>query len=161
MEIVEAKVEDWPRIWPIFHEVVAAGDSYPYRPDTSFEQGQQLWLEYPEATFMAVENSNVVGTYYLKPNQPGLGSHICNCGYMVASSARGQGVATFMCQHSQEMARQRGYRAMQFNLVVASNTKAVRLWRHLGYEVIGEVPAAFSAPDGGYHDALIMYKSLL
>ena len=160
MEIRQALEADWPQIWPIFHEVVAAGNTYPYAPDTNFEEGYSLWMEKPERTYLATLEGQVVGTYYIKPNQPGLGSHVCNCGYMVASAARGRGVATAMCRHSQRLALELGYRAMQFNLVVASNQRAVNLWRHLGFEAVGLLPAAFRAKDDEFHDAYVMYKLL-
>ncbi|MFP3855119.1 MAG: N-acetyltransferase family protein [Anaerolineales bacterium] len=160
MDIRQATVEDWQEIWPIFHEVVSAGDSYPYSPETTKGKGYRLWMEKPERTYLCELDGEVVGTYYIKPNQPGLGSHVCNCGYMVASEARGRGVATEMCRHSQQLARELGYDAMQFNLVVASNERAVRLWRHLGFETIGRLPKAFRTPEGDYQDAFVYYKLL-
>lgn len=161
MEITQASNDDWPRIWPIFQEVVTAGATYPYPPDTSFEEGKSIWMEAPQRTYIAEQASEVLGTYYLKPNQPGQGSHVCNCGYMVASQARGRGVATAMCRHSQVTARELGYRAMQFNLVVASNDRAVRLWQNLGFEIIGRQPQAFQLKPGHFEDAFIMHKFLL
>lgn len=160
VKIRQAGEADWASIWPIFHEVVAAGDTYPYPPGTDYEEGYHLWMEVPERTYLAIDEGKVVGTYYIKPNQPGQGSHVCNCGYMVATAARGRGVATEMCLHSQKLALQLGYRAMQFNLVVASNSRAVQLWQHLGYQRVGLLPEAFRSLDGTYHDALVMFKLL-
>lgn len=109
---------------------------------------------------MFEEDANVLGTYYIKSNQQGPGNHVCNCGYMVSSAARGRGLATAMCEHSQEIARQLGYKAMQFNLVVSSNEGAIRLWHSLGFATVGRLPKAFHHPSQGYVDALIMYKWL-
>ena len=109
---------------------------------------------------MAEEDGQIIGTYYLKKNQPGAGSHVCNCGYMVPAVAQGRGVATAMCLHSQQVAVELGYKAMQFNLVVATNTVAVTLWQKLGFQVVGRLPKAFHHPVHGYVDALVMYKWL-
>lgn len=103
----------------------------------------------------------VIGTYFLKPNQPGLGSHVCNCGYVVAAQARGRGVAAAMCEHSQDQARALGFRAMQFNFVVATNESAVRLWQRQGFAVVGRLPGAFRHQKLGFVDALVMYKQLV
>jgi ribosomal protein S18 acetylase RimI-like enzyme len=115
----------------------------------------------PLATYVALWEREVVGTYYIKPNQPGLGSHICNAGYMVGTQARGRGVARAMCEHSQREGKKLGFRAVQFNLVVSSNEVAVSLWRKMGFSVVGTVPEAFHHQELGYVDALVMYKSLL
>ena len=159
--IREATERDFARIWPIFHAIVAAGDTYGFDPDTSEEQARRLWLELPRKTFVAERGGEVLGTYYLKSNFGGPGSHVCNCGYMVSRDARGQGLATAMCRHSQRIARELGYRAMQFNFVAASNTEAARLWERLGFEIVGRLPGAFRHPSQGYVDALVMHKSLV
>jgi ribosomal protein S18 acetylase RimI-like enzyme len=160
MHIREAGIEDWDSIWPIFSEVVAAGDTYAYRRDTGKQEALDIWLAKPRATFLAEEDGDVLGTYYLKTNQDGPGSHVCNCGYMVSSSARGRGLASAMCEHSQNVARGLGYKAMQFNFVATTNTVAVRLWEKLGFSVVGTLPRAFQHPTHGYVDALVMYKWL-
>ena len=108
----------------------------------------------------ADEAGMLLGTYYIKPNQPGLGAHVCNCGYIVAAAVRGQGIASRLCEHSQEEARRLGFRAMQFNLVVSTNTGAVRLWQTLGFPIVGTLPGAFNHPRLGYVDAYVMYKQL-
>jgi len=105
-------------------------------------------------------DGQVLGTYFIKPNQPGLGAHVCNCGYVVAPAAQGQGIASEMCQHSQAEAKAMGFRAMQFNLVVSTNQRAVRLWRKLGFSVVGTLPRAFRHLHLGYVDALVMFKEL-
>ena len=165
---------DWDTVWEsILQPIFRAGETYPYPRDVSKEQAYDIWVGTlpSKQVFVAQEEAlsdkeggatTVLGTFYIKPNQPGQGSHICNCGYAVAPCARGKGVATQMCQASQELARQTlGYRAMQFNLVVASNTGAYRLWQKLGYTTIGQIPQAFAHPTKGYVDAYIMYKDLL
>ncbi len=119
------------------------------------------WVEQPAATFVAVSDENaVLGSYFLKPNQPGLGNHICNAGYLVAEQARGQGVGTLMCQHSQDEALRLGYLAMQFNFVVSTNATAVALWKRMGFDVIGTIPNAFRHRTQGLVAAHIMYKAL-
>lgn len=152
---------DWEAVWLIIEPVFRAGDTYAFSPDITKEEAHQAWIQTPAATFVAVnEDNTIVGTYYIKKNQPGLGSHICNCGYIVAEEARGKGVASAMCEHSQREAVSRGFRAMQYNLVVSSNEGAVRLWKKLGFEVIGTVPEAFHHHRFGYVDAYVMYKKL-
>ena len=118
---------DSEAIWAIFHEVVSTGDTYAYAPDTGKSEALRLWIDEPQSTYVAFSEDELVGTYYLKPNQPGLGAHVCNAAYMVASRARGQGVGRAMCEHSMDEARRLGYRAMQYNLVVATNEGAIRL----------------------------------
>lgn len=160
MEIREAIEKDFDTIWPIFREIVSAGDTYAYPTNISKEQALTVWLETPRKTFVCEENGQILGTYYLKTNQAGPGSHVCNCGYMVSSKARGKGLATSMCKHSEEIAKQLGYKAMQFNFVAESNEGAIRLWKNLGFESVGKLPGAFSHPSKGYIDALVMYKWL-
>ena len=137
-----------------------AGETYTYPQNTSKEEARRLWLDLPRQTFVAEDEGEVLGTYYIKTNQPGFGSHVCNCGYMVSARARGKGLATAMCEHSQQIALELGYKAMQFNFVVASNEAAVKLWHKLGFETAGCLPKAFNHPTEGYVDALVMYKWL-
>ena len=160
MIIRTATEQDFDAIWPIFHEIVAAGETYAYDPNTNREEAHKIWLHTPRQTFVAEVDGRIVGTYYIKTNQAGPGSHVCNCGYMVASRARGLGVATAMCEHSQKVAVELGYQAMQFNFVASSNEGAVRLWHQLGFETVGRLPKAFNHPTKGYVDALVMYKWL-
>jgi len=159
--IRKAKKEDFGGIYPIFREIVSTGESYAYARDTGYEEAYGLWMELPRETFVVEEAGEIIGTYYLKSNQTGQGEHVCNCGYMVASSARGRGIAASMCLHSQERAVRLGYRAMQFNLVVSTNTAAVALWHKLGFETAGRLSGAFAHPWLGYVDALVMYKVLV
>jgi L-amino acid N-acyltransferase YncA len=160
MEIREAVLEDFERIWPIFHEVVGAGETYAFSRDTNKNQALKIWIETPRKTFVFEEDGEILGTYYIKSNFSGPGEHVCNCGYMVSSLARGRGLATSMCEHSQEVAKELEYKAMQFNCVATSNEGAVRLWAKLGYDTVGRLPRAFKHPAQGYVDALVMYKWL-
>ncbi|MFD0914757.1 GNAT family N-acetyltransferase [Methylophilus luteus] len=160
MHIREATIADFDQIWPIFKTIVAAGETYAYPRDTTREQAIKLWLEAPRKTFVAEENGEILGTYYIKTNQAGGGDHVCNCGYMVSPAARGRGLATTMCEHSQQIARSLGYLAMQFNFVASTNEGALRLWTKLGFETVGRLPKAFRHPALGYVDAVVMYKWL-
>lgn len=160
MIIRPANENDSEQIWPIFREIALAGDTYAYPTDISEDEAMDVWLRLPRETYVFEEAGQILGTYYLKTNQAGPGDHVCNCGYMVSSSARGRGLATAMCEHSQTIARALGYRAMQFNFVAASNEGAVRLWSKLGFDTVGRLPKAFKHPALGYVDALVMYKWL-
>src|SRR5690606_15217436 len=120
----------------------------------------KLWMDAPRKTVVLEENGQILGTYDIKTNQSGPGDHVCNCGYMVSSAARGRGLATAICGHSQDVARALGYKAMQFNFAVSSNEGAVRLWQKLGFTIVGRLPKAFRHPSRGYVGALVMYKWL-
>ena len=158
--IREAHEGDFAAIWPIFQAVVAAGDTYPFAPDTSIAEAHRLCMEAPSIPFVGVEGARVLGAYVLKPNQTGLGDHVANCGYMTQPEARGRGVGSALCEHSIEEARRRGYTAMQFNFVVASNEGAIRLWKRHGFAVVGRVPGAFRHLSLGPVDVLIMHRML-
>ena len=148
-------------IWPFLQSTLGTGDTYPFAPQSTEAEIHSAWVEMPAATYVACgEGRRVVGTYYIKPNQPGLGAHVCNCGYVVAPEAQGQGIASAMCEHSQVVAVSMGFRAMQFNLVVCTNERAVRLWKRLGFSVVGTLPHAFHHQRLGYVDALVMFKEL-
>ena len=155
-----AEQTDWLALWPILREAFATGDTYPFPPDITEEDAYRAWMIVPAATFVAEEGGEILGTYYLKPNQPGLASHVSNAGYIVAKAARRRGMGRALCAHSLDEARRLGFRAMQFNLVVATNEGAVRLWQEMGFAVIGAVPGAFNHAEQGYVDALIMYQTL-
>lgn len=153
---------DWVSLWVILQETFRAGDTCAYAPESSEQEIYQAWIKAPTATYVAcAPDGQLLGCYYIKPNQPGLGSHVCNCGYVVSSVAQGQGIATLMCEHSQAEAASMGFRAMQFNLVVATNERAVRLWKRLGFSEIGRLPRAFRHLALGYVDALVLYKELI
>ncbi|MEG3618657.1 GNAT family N-acetyltransferase [Magnetovibrio sp. PR-2] len=159
IHIREATAQDWPGIWDIFSAVVKRGDTYAYAPDTSEEDAKQIWMAAPKATYVAVDGDDVVGTYYIKTNQVGQGSHVCNAGFMVHEDQRGRGLGRSLGVHALDQARALGYRAMQFNFVVARNTSAIKLWESLGFETIGRLPQAFKGRDG-FQDVLVMYQVL-
>lgn len=153
---------DWPQLYPLLRQVFSTADTYAYAPTSSEAELHKAWVESPEASFVICgDDGQLLGSYVLKPNQPGQGSHVANCGYLVAPAARGQGLASQMCEHSQAEAVRRGYRAMQFNLVVSTNTGAVRLWQQLGFKIVGTLPGAFRHPSLGDVDAHVMFKSLV
>jgi len=158
--IRKIEARDWPSVWQIIEPVFRAGETCAYSPDISEADARKAWIDAHPATYVAESEGAIVGTYYLKPNQPGLGSHVCNAGYIVGEPARGQGVATAMCEHSQSEAKRMGFRAMQFNIVVSTNETAVRLWQKLGFEIVGRVPGAFKHSKLGFVDAFVMYKQL-
>ena len=161
MLVVRAAVaSDFPAILEIFQQVVASGDTYAYPPDTSPDKAGRWWLDPPAIPHVADEDGRVVGTYSLKPNQPGLGDHVANCGYMTDPGWRGRGIASAMCVHSLATARACGFTAMQFNFVVASNTGAIRLWEHHGFAIVGRVPGAFRHAVQGPTDVLVMHRML-
>ena len=153
--------KDWPAIWRIIEPIFRAGETYPFSPDITEDEARRVWIELPSATFVAVdENFEVFGTYYIKRNQPALGAHVCNCGYIVAENARGRGLASEMCNHSQREAILLGFRSMQYNLVVSTNEGAVRIWKRNGFEIVGTLPKAFRHMRLGFVDAFVMYKQL-
>ena len=157
-----ATPSDWPKLWPILKTTFASGDTYPFLPSSTEQEIQQAWMLNPKATYVAVNTQgDLLGTYYIKPNQVGLGAHVSNCGYVVSPLARHMGVATSLCVHSQEEAIRMGFRAMQFNLVVSTNERAFRLWQHLGFEVVGRLPGAFHHLELGDVDAFVLYKRLI
>ena len=161
MEIRKYQEIDWGQVWPMVEKVFRAGETYAFSPEITEEEAQKVWIELPRETYIAIGQDNIIlGTYFIKPNQPGLGAHVCNCGYIVSENARDQGVASCMCEHSQQEAVNLGFRAMQYNLVVSTNEGAIRLWKKLGFQVIGKLPKAFYSRSSGYVDALIMYKEL-
>ena len=153
--------DDWQAVWAVLEPVFRAGETYSFAPDISAEEARHVWLEVPAATFVAADTAGtILGTYFIKANQPGLGDHVCNCGYVVSPAARGQGVASLMCEHSQVTAMAMGFRAMQYNFVVATNLGAIRLWQKLGFKIVGTLPGAFRHATLGDVDAHIMYKVL-
>lgn len=160
IDVRNFRLEDWSAVWTMLEPVFRAGETYVFPQDISEEDARRVWTEFPATAYVAVIDEEVVGTYYIKPNQPARGSHVCNCGYIVSSTASGKGVASQMCLHSQEEAKRMGFRAMQFNFVVATNDGAIRLWQKLGFEIVGRLPEAFQHPVHSYVDALVMHKRL-
>lgn len=161
MKIRAAARADHAAIWKIFHEVVAAGDTYAIDPHISREEALAYWFSADTRTYVAASAGDVVGTYILRPNQSGGGSHVANAAFMVAPDARGQGIGRVMGEHCLSEARRLGFRAMQFNFVVSTNASAVRLWQQLGFKIVGTLPGAFCHPENGYVDVYVMYCSLL
>jgi L-amino acid N-acyltransferase YncA len=161
MEIREFTDEDWPAVWAIYQTVVNAGETYTYDPAWEEEQAKEIWVEpAPGRTFVAIEGDRIVGTAHVGPNKPGRGSHVATASFMVDEDARGLGVGRALGAHILDVARTDGYHSMQFNAVVESNTGAVRLWRDLGFEILGTVPEAFEHPTLGKVGLHIMYQRL-
>jgi ribosomal protein S18 acetylase RimI-like enzyme len=154
--------KDWALVWPLLQTTFASGDTYAFAPDSAEADIYQAWVKLPLATYVACNAQNeILGSYILKANQPGLGGHVSNCGYVVSPAAQGQGVASAMCEHSQQEALNRGFLAMQFNLVVATNKRAVALWQRMGFDIVGTLPCAFRHQKLGFVDAFVMFKRLV
>jgi len=160
LKIREAQDADKDAIWRILEPVIRAGETYTLAREMSREAALAFWLAAGHEVFVAEEEGVAVGTYFLRANQAGGGAHVANCGYITAEGASGKGVGRAMCTHSLEHAERRGFRAMQFNFVVSTNERAVRLWKSLGFEIVGCLPQAFLHPVHGYVDAYVMYRAL-
>jgi ribosomal protein S18 acetylase RimI-like enzyme len=160
MEIRPAAADDADAIWRILEPMIRAGETYTLPRDLSREAALAYWLADGHEVFVAEAGGTVLGTYFLQANQKGGGAHIANCGYVTAVESAGRGIAAAMCAHSLERARARGFRAMQFNFVVSTNERAVKLWQRLGFDVVGRLPEAFDHPRHGMVDALVMYRML-
>ncbi|PRZ05527.1 L-amino acid N-acyltransferase YncA [Isoptericola sp. CG 20/1183] len=162
LEIRTATDADWPLLWPVVEAVVRAGETYAYPLDLTSGQACELWMERPPGrTVVAVEAGVVLGTAKMGPNRPGHGDHVGTASFMVAEAARGRGVGRALAEHVVDRLRAEGYRGIQFNAVVESNTAAVRLWRSLGFEIVGTVPGAFRSPAHGEVGLHVMYRSLV
>jgi len=162
MKIRLAIEADRNAIWNIFHEVVAAGDTYALDPNISRKDALAYWFVPGTQTYVAEQPTmGIAGTYILRPNQSGGGAHVANAGFMVSASARGQGIGRAMAEHCLSEARRLGFRAMQFNYVISTNIAAIRLWQDLGFEIVGTLASAFRHPEKGYVDVYVMYRSLL
>ncbi len=151
---------DADAIWAILQPVIRAGETYTLARDMSREDALQYWHSPGHEVYVAEESSTVAGTYFLRANQKGGGAHVANCGYVTAQGYTGRGVARAMCLHSLLRAKDMGFRAMQFNLVVSSNVRAVKLWQSCGFEIVGRLPDAFLHPLLGYVEAFVMFRSL-
>tara|TARA_E500000075_G_C6941527_1_gene294720 strand:- start:495 stop:989 length:495 start_codon:yes stop_codon:yes gene_type:complete len=160
IKITPATSADEECIWALLQPVFSAGDTYAVDPLIDREAAIAYWMEADKTAFILRIEGQAVGTYYIRPNQPGGGAHICNCGFITAPSARGKGVARRMLDHALIEAKQQGYRAMQFNFVLASNQRALAIWQRNGFATIGRIPQAFLHPKQGYVDALILHRSL-
>ena len=161
LNIRQATEADGDAIWNIFHAVITAGDTYAFDPKMSRDEALAYWFRADTHTYVAEQDRHVVGTYILRPNQSGGGSHVANAAFMVAPKAHGLGVGKHMGEHCLSEARRLGFRAMQFNFVVSTNEAAIRLWKQLGFEIVGNLPGAFRHPEKGYVDVYVMFRSLL
>lgn len=160
MEFRKAEAKDQEQVWEILKATNEVGDSFAFAADTPKDLMIDYWFSADKHTYVVTENDIILGTFFLKDNQPGRGAHIANGAYAVAPAARRKGVGRKMGELSLAEARRLGYRAMQFNLVVKSNEHAVRLWKSLGFAVIGEIPDAFRHPTLGHVNAYIMYRKI-
>jgi ribosomal protein S18 acetylase RimI-like enzyme len=168
MKIRKADEYDKPAVWQIIKSVIAGGDTYVFDPETPEQEMLGYWFSPEKHVYVAVlepsesadATETVIGTFWLKPNHLGLGNHVCNAAYMVSPDFHGKGVGRLMGEFSLDESRRLGFKAMQFNFVVASNTAAVRLWQSIGMEIIGTIPNAFRHKQNGLTDAYIMYRSL-
>jgi L-amino acid N-acyltransferase YncA len=160
MLIRPAADADKNAIWTIMEPIILAGETYCLPRNMDKESALAYWLSHEREVFVAEDNGQIVGTYCLQANQKGGGAHVANCGYMTAVSTTGRGVARAMCAHSLDRARARGFRAMQFNFVISTNERAVRLWQSFNFEIVGRLPEAFQHPTRGYVDAYIMFRNL-
>ena len=160
LEIRKAAEEDKPAVWQIIKTVIATGDTYTFAPDSTEEEMMAFWFSPDKHTYAALLDNIIAGTFFLKANQPALGAHIANAGYMVAPGNYGKGIGRQMAEWSLIEARRLGFTAMQFNFVVKSNVYAVKLWQDIGFEIIGEIPDAFDHRQNGLTNAYIMYRKL-
>lgn len=161
MMIRPAAEADEAAVMDIVVPILRAGETYAIDRDLSEAAMRDYWFLPAHEVFVAEDEGGILGTYYLQANQRGGGKHVANCGYMVSPKAQGKGVAAAMCEHSQILARERGFRAMQFNHVVSANVRAVELWQRLGFEIVGTLPLAFNHPVHGYVDSYVMFKALV
>jgi ribosomal protein S18 acetylase RimI-like enzyme len=160
MIVRPATADDDDAIWRILEPMLRAGETYALPREWSRDEALGYWRAPANAVFVADDAGAVLGTYILRANQAGPGRHVANCGYVTAAAATGRGVARAMCAHSLDEARRRGFRAMQFNLVVSTNTRAVALWESFGFAIVGRLPGAFEHPAAGFVDALVMFRAL-
>jgi ribosomal protein S18 acetylase RimI-like enzyme len=161
LAIHPATDSDREAIWAILGPMIRSGETYSLPRDLSKHQALEYWFAADKEIFVWKENGVVLGTYFLKANQQGGGAHVANCGYVTAPAAKGRGIARRMCLHSLERAKERGFRAMQFNFVVSTNERAIKLWMSLDFKIVGRLPLAFEHPTLGFVDALVMYRQLL
>ncbi|SEG09402.1 GNAT family N-acetyltransferase [Algoriphagus boritolerans] len=160
INIRKAVDSDSESLWEIIEPIIREGKTYVFSPDSSKEKIMTFWLAAEKATYVAESKGEIVGTFFLKANQPDRGSHVVNAGYMVSPNARGKGIGQKMAEYSFEEAKRLGFKAMQFNFVVKSNSAAISLWSKLGFEIVGEVPEAFIHPELGLINVLVMYRKL-
>jgi ribosomal protein S18 acetylase RimI-like enzyme len=160
MTIRLANQIDHEAVWHIISNVISTGDTYVFAPDSTKEKMLTYWFSADKKTYVAEENNEILGTFYLKENQMDLGAHIVNAGYMVSENARGKGIGKAMAEFSLVEAKRLGFSGMQFNLVVKTNEKAIKLWLKMGFSIIGEIPEAYKHSELGFVNAYIMYQKL-
>lgn len=160
IEIRKATEQDRDAVWKIVNAVIEDGDTYVFAPGTPKDEMMDYWFSPEKHIYVAVTGDDVVGTFWLKANQPGLGSHVANAAYAVSADAAGQGIGRLMAVFSIDEARKLGFKSMQFNFVVKTNEVAIRLWQNVGFEIIGEIPDAFDHAREGLTNAYIMYRKL-
>jgi ribosomal protein S18 acetylase RimI-like enzyme len=160
IEIRKAEDRDKPAVWQIIKAVIAGGDTYVFDPETPEDEMLNYWFSQEKYVYVAEEDGEILGTFWIKANQPGLGAHVGNGAYMVSPNAKGKGIGRLMAEHSIEEARRIGFKSIQFNFVVKSNEVAVKLWQKVGFEIIGEIPDAFDHKQNGLTNAYIMYRKL-
>lgn len=160
LDIRIATGDDGPAVWEIIKAVIAGGDTYVFSPETPEQEMLDYWFSPEKHTYVALLDGRIGATFWLKANQPGLGSHIANAAYMVAPDARGKGIGREIAEWSLDEARRLGFTAMQFNFVVKSNEAAVKLWQKIGFEIVGEIPDAFQHSTLGLVNAYVMYRKL-
>ena len=161
IEIRQATNTDHDKVWEIFHEVVARGDAYAFDPKILRDEALAIWFAPKNHCYVAERGGEIVGSYFLKANAPALGAHVANAGFMVLSAARSAGIGRIMAEHCLSEARRLGFRSMQFNFVISTNEAALRLWKQLGFKIVGTLPGAFRHPERGYVDVYVMFRSLL
>jgi ribosomal protein S18 acetylase RimI-like enzyme len=161
MTMRAATAADHAAVWDILCPVFRAGETYAIDPAISKEAALAYWFGPGREVRVAVDDGQVLGSYYIRPNAEGGGAHVCNCGFVTAAAAQGRGVARAMLAEALDRAAQSGYRAMQFNFVISTNTRAVDLWKTAGFEIAGRLSGAYLHPVQGYVDALVMYRSLV
>ena len=161
MRVERIDAADFSLIWPLVQAAFSDARTYPYNPQADIEEARGIWCSADKRTYAAWVNETVVGTCYIRPNQPCLGSHICNAGFIISSAHAGLGYGKVLGRWALEEAVRLGYEAMQFNWVVADNKASLHIWDQLGFQIVGTVPNAFKGLDGRYQDALILYKALV
>lgn len=160
MTIRAATEADRAAIWKILEPMIRRGDTYTLPSNINEDEALAYWFAPAHEVFVYENDGDLLGTYFLRANQQGAGAHVANCGYVTAEAAQGRGIARAMCEHSMALAKERGFLAMQFNFVVSTNVRAIKLWRSLGFETVGRLPNAFRHPEKGLVDALVMYWPL-
>jgi ribosomal protein S18 acetylase RimI-like enzyme len=160
ISIRSAAADDRNAVWRIMEPIIRAGETYALPRDMTRGDALAHWFAPDRSVFVAEETGKILGTYYLRANRPGPGAHIANAGFMVAAEAGGRGLGQSLCHHALAAAKTKGFQAMQFNFVVASNDRAVRLWQRMGFAVMGRLPRAFDHPGLGLVDALVMFREL-